>query len=408
MKGLLTPLAALWTAVGGFVRRKTRLCVGVLVGLAVVVGGVLGYGEYQRRTRSTLEFAVSQINQALLLKDMALLAEYVDLEAVATALLRNIEASPGLWPQQAAPNASTTSNTPTAPGARDAGKETPAKEGSAPKNAAKGRTERQQQLLAIIKEALKGGEIKDEPTKERSRFLKYLEYTGPVFEELKPPLVVPGNLLTQMTERPFTIQGRDGDVGVLATTIVHPVSKDPLHLRLLARKTPSAWKITEIANNAELVGLYKKALEDYANLRESVFHTVNARIREVMGAHCYVIQCSVVVDSVQRDGQVKVIVHLEGSNIGRNTLLTAGLRIKLFGPEGTELAEMPIGINNRIPVGSSFRQYYHLDLDLEPEVAARLKPLQQLKASWEVTSVSLDNRLFIFPKPLSELEGKPS
>ena len=380
MNKLLRPVAALLGTLTGFARRRPLLFTFVVLGLALTVGGGLVFREMQARTKRTLEYATSQINQALATKDMALLATYVDLEAIAAQFAANLARTPGLVPSpKADAKASTT------------------------------RPKLQETVLESLNGVLKGAEVKESSAaKERSRFLNYLEYKGPVFEDMKPPPVLPGDLLAQMVGRPFTVQAQDGEMGILSTPVEHPGAGISTRLRLLASNSPTGWKVREMANTQELLDLYKKSFDDFNSRREAVFHALNARIREVMSAHCYIILCDVVVDGIMPDGTVKVIVHIDGTNIGKNTLLTAGIRIRLFDAEGGELAEVPIGINNRIPVGTSFRQYYNLELNWPPELVARIKPLQKLRAAWDITAISLDNRLFLFPKPLSELTGNPS
>lgn len=364
--------------------KKVLCAAGVSI---LLIGGYVVYAQWQDRQQRTLEFAVSQINLALATKDMALLERFVEFDPLsksfAAVMNKNAELAK------------------LADVADIIGVDL----------VSEGREGKVHELVMSVFAQKEGDKEKKETGSApppSQKFLDFLEYSGPVLENLRGPSVFPADFIAQLLQKPFAIQGKEGNWGILSTTINHPVAGYTVPLRLLACNTPEGWRVREVANAAELVTLQARSLKKYADYRESVFHSFNARIREVMNAHCFIVLCDVVVNGIQpEESTVKLIVNLEGTNIGNHGLLSAGIRVELYDDQGHFLHEFPIGINNKIPTGASFRQHWNLEPTFSPEAMAYVKNLKRFKTRWSLTSVSLDNRLFVFPKPIADLKIPP-
>ncbi len=356
-------------------KQHSTLVSGIITGVLVTL---LAYGVWTYYKVRTLPYMVEQVNLAIAEKNLPLLNEFFHEGTVVDELLRHVSSS---------------------------------SEGRRALVALAQKDSKGQVSLLHYKSSLLKAlhdllleETKSPPPKPTTLFNRFVGYKGPTFETLLLPKPLPGNLYEQLVARPFTVQVLSGTTAIISTTLIDPSYPAPMTLRLLAREMPQGWRLLGVANMKDLVARYLNATQNYAKERENLFHAHNERVKKSMQEHCHVTLCRVLVNTIH-EGQLNLIVHIDGENKGKATMMSAGFSITIYNEHMDKLITFPLGINTRIAPGQNFRQTYHLDVNVPPALAKNLAQGQELRTTWELTSVALNNRLFLFPRPLSELRG---
>jgi hypothetical protein len=351
--------------------RKGRILLGVLV---AALGLVAAVAVHVVRQRSTLEYAVRGVNEAIRQKDRVALAGYVDFVNLSEKLARAVLA-----------------RTP------DAGEDDLPRYQDAV----------QRHLLEIFSpEAAVAGKnaIGANAPSAAGRPLE-----DPVFNILREPLaVLPGDLLEQLQERPFAIQRQDRDVGILASSVDHPDLEQSFEIHLTAVRADGTWRITQVSNARQLADAFLDKVDELKGKAVHAFEEENARILSLVGAYYHVDDCRPVLfvpSPEQKDGIVQLRVTISGSNMGKQEIVASAVIADFADRNGRFLTSMRLENQRAVKPGESFVHAWFYDFEEEFAEVETLRQADGVFCTARPVNVSMGRATMLYPRDIDDFPG---
>ena len=226
-------------------------------------------------------------------------------------------------------------------------------------------------------------------------------------DQKMPFSFLPKDFLKQLKEKKFTIYRQDEDIAILKTSIVHNEAEYHTELSLLVQRVAGKWHITKIINADELVKLHmakKKKKEDQLTHEVAVR---NDYIRNEMNKYYHVSECNafVIKKENSNDEDVPLTISVGGINMGSEVLRSAGMRCFLYDIHKNILAVLPLTMAKNVSPGDFFEQEWYMEI---PENVLGhsflLMKDNTISCAIEVTTVILADGTFLYLTPTPEKE----
>lgn len=227
----------------------------------------------------------------------------------------------------------------------------------------------------------------------------------PMVDEPRPP-VLPDDLARQLAEKPLSVQAREGNFGILASSINNPKAGYEAPLKLLALDSANGWKVVGLSNAQELTARYLEALAKWRGRTIEAFRDENRLRSEVMSKHFHVLSCQAfMAKNLGEQADVPLVITLEGVNMGERGLMSAGMECHLQKKDGTIVASVPLNSARAVASGDSFTQRWQIELPNGlPETKALLAE-NKLYCSTALSAISLSDGRIVHLRPQSELDA---
>lgn len=120
--------------------------------------------------------------------------------------------------------------------------------------------------------------------------------------------------------------------------------------------TSNGWRVIGVANARELVRTHDKALDTWRERVVTGFRAENRRRLDIMHKHYQVLSCKAfLAKNLGAESDVPLVITLEGVNIGRYKLMSAGMSCMLYGQDGSLAASVPLNTTKIVEPGIRFR-----------------------------------------------------
>lgn len=262
-------------------------------------------------------------------------------------------------------------------------------------------------VRVALQELFQKGEESGERPKEKAGSHDAKESKGEEKSTTPPPFgagILPPDTLAQLRREPFQIQTESGKMAVLTAPLENKELKWSTVIKLVARAGTFHWQVTEIGNAEELIREYIMATKKKKTQAIAAYYAENAARREVMNRHYAVSKCEAFLARLGEDADIPLVITLEGANLGKETLVSAGMACQLQKKDGTVLATLPLNAARRIEPGNLFQQSWQVELSRNfPETNILLRE-PALQCSIVLSAVSLGNGRIIYLRPPKELD----
>ena len=219
------------------------------------------------------------------------------------------------------------------------------------------------------------------------------------------PAFLPDDFVWQLAHSPFYVTGGDDSLGLLTTTVRHGDAGYETPIRLAMHNTSNGWRVIGVANARELVRTHDKALDTWRERVVTGFRAENRRRLDIMHKHYQVLSCKAfLAKNLGAESDVPLVITLEGVNIGRYKLMSAGMSCMLYGQDGSLAASVPLNTTKIVEPGDPFSQLWQLELPRDLEQTRRLLAEPSLSCSVKLSAVSLSNGRMIHERPQSDLD----
>lgn len=395
-----------------------RLCirfkwVTLLVIVLMIAGTAAGTYYRQKQWEDSFDFALLELNMAIASGDLALLARRVDFNALsrtaAMDIMENMDATP----------------------VSQEGPVPPEENRRNPRRVQWLEVEVQKSLMKVFTEkpkvekepAKKEGDKKDEvPAEQRGPMFdraqealakKAAEAEAKVVtshepqdpDTLKPPPLLPPDLITQLITRPLQKERLTQDSATAVTKVDHKSAHMLMTLRLKARKTLEGWKFTSVDGLGQIVRIYMDELRAFNTYRESLFHARNVSTLERMNRTVKILDCVAMLGAEQKDGTVTMIMRVEGTNIGDEIFSAASVQCFLYDEPEHEVLRQQFGLTNVVKPNDNFRIDYVQDFEADDPFNAVLRKHKTLTCVPQVMSITLQEGKLLYVKPFSAYTG---
>lgn len=387
------PLSAL---IAGFrelpLKRRLGIC---LAALLIVIAATIFFVR-RAEHRQTLAEATASLNGAIRARNLEQLNLYVDFDALSRNLADAVLAARGVENPNEDQRRAIAADVQNA--LLSAFKNASSGEDGAPADDAEEKAKASpMDLKERIAEAISKKEAEQYRKKEDP-------LSQPVPLEPRPPLL-PLDFARQLADKPLRIQGSDGYIGILSTTIDHPKAGYQTPLKLLMRGSSKGWRVIGVSNAAELVALHTMAMQGWRDRVSAAFRVENVRRFDLMNKHYQVLTCrAFLATNLGAKADVPLVVTLEGVNMGRQTLMTAGLICELRAKDGTVLAAVPLNTARSVAPGDAFSQRWQMELSRDLPETQKLMAVPSLTCTTRLSTISLGDGRIVHQQPPSELD----
>lgn len=362
------PLNTYRDTIQSFSPRKRKL-LGVAAAAGIVVLCFLAF--YIPLHRRSLEYAVEQINGAIAEGRKEGLSPYVDVALLSRHFADTLLAYEG-------------------------------------KQQATGERARIEGAIRVaLQELFQNGEEAGEKPKEKTGSADTKDGKGKEENKTSSPLgsgILPPDTLAQLRRKPFQIQTESGKMAVLAAPLENKELKWNTVIKLIARAGTFHWQVTEIGNTEELIQEYIMAIKKKKTRAIAAYYAENAARRELMNRHYAVSKCEAFLARLGEQADIPLVVTVEGANLGKESLVSAGMACQLQKKDGTVLATLPLNAARRIEPGNLFQQSWQVELSRSfPETGVLLRE-PALQCSIVLSAVSLGNGRIVYLRQAKELD----
>ncbi|MEG2140851.1 MAG: hypothetical protein RRY20_08710 [Bilophila sp.] len=342
---------------------------------------------YQSEQKQDLAYVVKQINFAISAENLEQLEPYVDFRALGRAFAKDLYEVQGLPPDKKAFRAISEQVQ------------------MVVLECFRARRENVTQKAIAENTKVQKVEKKYQPVGERPEIKSNEDAPNLAHELKKVPSLLPPDAPTQLWQHPFVIQGGDGAVAILSTSIHHTELDYTVELKLVARLDAVGWKVVEVANAKELIATHVAAQKKLYQRYVEDFQTENLRRRQLMNTHCFITECRAFLARRADKNDASLVVSIEGFNMGTETLLSSGIRCSLKNARGQTLATLPLNSVRHVASSDFFQQSWQVELfDAFPETAALLRE-ETVQCTADVSAVSIGSGQIVFLLPPSEREN---
>lgn len=351
---------------GGLSKYKLLWTVAIFIILIILISGV-GIWFYKIK-RSSLEYAVTNINKALEEENLILLSNYVDFNSFSKSFVYSILQ---YWPNLRINE----------------------------KRQKELEDNIQQVILLALKNESNSQNANPTPT-SNTPFIQRPDQKM-LFRFL------PEDFLKQLKEKKINIYRQDKDIAILKTSIVHKEARYHVELSLLAQRLFDKWQITKVINSDELIKVHMDALEQRESQLEHEVIVRNNHIRVEMNKYYYVSDCKAFVTRHENndDNDVPLTISIGGVNMGNETLRSAGMRCFLYDINRNIIAVLPLSTVKNVLPGDFFEQKWYMEIPKNVlGHSFLLMKDNSLSCSIEVTTVILNDGTFLYLIPTLEKE----
>lgn len=389
----------------GWCKSHKLITAGLLVLLIAAVAGLMY--ERDRRWQASFPFALQELNAAIVAGNLDVLAKRVDFITLSRNAAKEVMLNMDLSPVG-----------PNGPQLPDAMRTDPAQL-RALEEAIQQRlyrlftdkpTEETEKAAKPAKEAPKSEEVPENergPHFDKAQLLlaeaaKEAAESGVKGEGLpdpdarKEPPMFPGNLLTQLREKPFGIRNVSEQEALVTAKIKHPQANMNVTLNLHAQNTPQGWRFDRLDGVGDMVRVYMAELRNFHLNREALFHARNAQILELMNRTAKVLDCEAMLASERPDGSAVMLLRVNGLNTGEDTFTAASITCRLFDGPDTEVLKQNFGLTQIVKPGKNFRIDYVQDYDANDPLAIVLRREKRLACVPQVSSITLSNGRLLY------------
>lgn len=361
----------------------------------------------QQRWENSLEFALIELNTAIAASNMDVLTRRVDFSGLGNSMARDIIDNMGptpvseegpvppeqnyhnplriRWMEEQVQNALTRLFT-DKPVAVMEKKTAPDPDADIP-------AEQRGPLFARAREALALEAAKVEAEKKQEDL--------PDPDKQRQPPLLPADLLQQLQARPFTLEKVIGSTGSIVTKVEHPQTEMAVTVRLFLEKLPTGWTVRRMDGVGQIVRAFMDKLNAFNSNRESLFNARNAATLEQMNQTAKMGACSARLGIVRPNGDVTLIMRVEGSNASDEAFSAASVQCKLFDKAGNEILRRQFGLTSVVKPGQNFRIESVYDFEASDPFAAILRANNNPTCTPQVMSITLSSGKLLYVKPSS-------
>lgn len=219
-------------------------------------------------------------------------------------------------------------------------------------------------------------------------------------KQRKPPLL-PADLLQQLQTHLFTLEKTTGSTGSIVSRVEHPQARMAVTVRLYLENLPAGWTVRRMDGVGQIVRAYMDELHAFNSNRESLFHARNAATLEQMNRTAKMGACTARLGVVRPNGDVALIMRVEGSNTSEDTFTAASVQCTLHDKEGREILRRQFGLTSAVKPGQNFRIDSVYDFDASDPFTAILRANNSPTCTPQVMSITLSSGKLLYVKPSS-------
>ena len=359
----------------------------LLIVLVIVAIAAIGVSQHLQKRAASLEYAVSQFNEALAVDNLEKLAQMVDVgslsEKLATAW---VAAQPdvGQDAQQRYRN-TVRRKLQFLFAKKPVGGHEPAKHGNA--------------------EEKNPDKAPDNAQADRLKEIAPLD--NEIFNILKlPTQILPPNFLNQLKAHPLVIQAQDENAAILSTKVDHAQLKHSFILRLAMQRTDRGWRVNDFSNTDQLVKEFLDQLNAVKNEAMEAFEQENARQQLLMNTYYHIGSCrAVVFPPDAAAGVVRLRITLKGSNLGERDALASGSVCDMFDQSGVKVASLRVENTRVVNAGTTFDHAWFFNFEERyPELDALLAA-GRVRCVATPSTVSLVRGIMLRTRDVNDLPG---